>query len=71
MKSQQQATRIYAAHVIGIEAMLQRLHVPAESGFFIDPAKVSWSHVHTIEDFTKTVREICDLTFNEGKYAKH
>ena len=69
MNSQQQATKIYAAHVIGIEAMLKRLNVPAESDFFIEPVKANWSHVNTIESFTKTVRDICDMTFNEGKYA--
>lgn len=69
MKSQHLATRIYAAHVHGIEAMLKRLHTPVERDFFIEPVKANWSHVNTIESFTKTVRDICDMTFNEGKYA--
>jgi len=69
MHSQQLATRIYTAHVTGLKTMLKRLHAPVSNKFFIDPAKANWSHVNTIESFTKTVRDIYDMTFNEGKYA--
>ncbi len=71
MKSQQLATRIYVAHVAGLMTLLQRLNTPIESGFFIDPALANWSHVSTIESFTRTVRDICDMTFCEGKYTHH
>ena len=71
MNSQQLATKIYAAHALGLEAMLERLNAPAESDFFINPAKANWSHVNTIESLTITVKDICDMTFNEGKYATY
>jgi len=69
MKSQQQATRIYADHVTGIKAMLQRLSEAGDNHFFADPATVDWAEVGTIGHLAKKVRDICDMTFNEGEYA--
>ena len=65
MKSQQQATKIYAAYIVGVNAMLGRLNVPVGGDLFIDPAKATWAHVDTIRSFTGTIKGICDMTFNE------
>jgi mannose/cellobiose epimerase-like protein (N-acyl-D-glucosamine 2-epimerase family) len=71
MKSQVQATKIYAAHVAGLNAMFERLHASVGDDLFSDPAKVTWPQVEAITQLTRTVRDICDMTFHEGKYSTH
>jgi len=71
MKGQHQATKIYADHVTGIKAMLKRLSEAGEQHFFTDPATVNWADVGSIEHLAHKLREICDMTFNEGEYADH
>ena len=71
MKGQHHATRIYADHVTGINAMLKRLSEAGEQHFFTDPATVNWADVGSIEHLAHKLREICDMTFNEGEYADH
>ncbi|MDE3016313.1 MAG: hypothetical protein KGI29_05245 [Pseudomonadota bacterium] len=69
MKNQQQATRIYADHVTGIKAMLKRLSEAGDRDFFTDAATVNWADVGSIEHLAHKLRDICDMTFNEGEYA--
>ena len=69
MNSQQQATRIYADHVTGIKAMLKRLSEAGDWYFFTEPATANWADVGSIVHLAKKVRDICDMTFNEGEYA--
>ena len=69
MKNQQQATRIYADHVTGIKAMLKRLSEAGDRHFFTEPAKANWADVGGIEHLAHKLRDICDMTFNEGEYA--
>jgi hypothetical protein len=69
MKGQHQATRIYADHVIGIKTMLKRLSEAGDRHFFTEPAAADWADVGSIEHLARKVRDICDMTFNEGEYA--
>jgi hypothetical protein len=71
MNSQQQATKIYAAHAAGLHAMFDRLHAPVGDDLFTDAAKATWQQVAAITDLTHTIQDICDMTFNEGKYSTH
>ena len=69
MKNQKQATRIYADHVTGIQAMLKRLNEAGDRHFFTDPATANWADVGSIEHVAHKLRDICDMTFSEGEYA--
>jgi len=69
MKNQHQATRVYADHVTGIKAMLNRLSEAADRHFSTDPTAADWADVGSIEHLAQKLRDICDMTFNEGEYA--
>ena len=71
MRNKPQASKIYAAYMALLNGMFERLNAPVGGDLFIDPAEATWPHVEAITSLTSTVRDICDMTFHEGKYATH
>ncbi len=53
-----------------IDTMLARLQELSDDHFNISPDDVTWAHVGDLEHYAGLLKELTDLVFNEGEYAK-
>ena len=55
---------------IEIDAMLERLKSLSDDHFDTDPDAVHWGDVGTLNHYSSLLRQITDIAFSEGEFAK-
>lgn len=53
-----------------IDAMLERLSALSADHFETHPDGINWGHVGTLNHYRAKLREITDMAFSEGEYAR-
>ena len=55
---------------IEIDGMLARLKTLSDDHFDTDPDAVHWGDVGTLNHYSSLLRQITDIAFSEGEFAK-
>jgi hypothetical protein len=53
-----------------IDHMLARIQTLSDDHFDIDPDAVHWGEVGTLNHYSSLLRQITDIAFSEGEFAK-
>lgn len=53
-----------------IDTLFERLRVLSAGHFATNPEEVSWDHVGTLSLYRDRLRELTDMAFGEGEYAR-
>ena len=53
-----------------IDAMLERLAALSADHFQTNPEQINWAHVGTLNHYSSLRRQITDIAFSEGEFAK-
>jgi hypothetical protein len=53
-----------------IDHMLARIQTLSDDHFDTDPDAVHWGDVGTLSQYSSLLRQITDIAFNEGEFAK-
>ena len=53
-----------------IDEMLARIQTLSDDHFHTDPNKIHWGDVGTLNHYSGLLRQITDIAFNEGEFAK-
>lgn len=61
------ALAAFVAKKAEIDAMLSRLQAFSEDHFGVDPERVNWAHVGSLEHQALLLKQITDFAFGEGE----
>jgi hypothetical protein len=59
----------FLARKAEIDAILERLVALSADHFNVEPDRITWADVGTLEHYADRLREIADSAFREGEYA--
>lgn len=63
------ALAAFVAKKAEIDAMLARLQAFSEDHFGVDPERLNWAHVGSLEYQANLLKQISDFAFGEGEHA--
>ena len=63
------AVEAFIAAKLEFDDLLERLKDKSDDHFDVDPERVDWGHVGTLNKHLADLREIGDAVFKEGEYA--
>ncbi|MBC9248336.1 hypothetical protein H4P12_16835 [Paracoccus sp. 11-3] len=63
------ALAAFIAKKAEIDAMLARLQTFSEDHFGIDPERLNWGHVGSLDYQANLLKQISDFSFGEGEHA--
>ena len=69
-RNKETALAAFMAKKAEIDEMLARLTSLSDEHFNLEPDEINWSHVGTLGHYHGKLREIADMAFREGEYAK-
>ena len=64
------AVEAFSAAKLGFDDLLERLKDKSDDHFDVDPERVDWGHVGTLNKHLADLREIGDAVFKEGEYPE-
>ena len=64
------AVEAFIAAKLEFDDLLERLKDKSDDHFDVDPERVNWGHVGTLNKHLADLREIGDAVFKEGEYAE-
>ena len=64
------AVEAFIAAKLEFDDLLERLKDKSDDHFDVDPERVDWGHVGTLNKHLADLREIGDAVFKEGKFAE-
>ena len=64
------ALRAFLAAKRNIDHMLARIQTLSDDHFDTDPDAIHWADVGTLNHYSSLLRQITDIAFSEGEFAK-
>ena len=70
MSKRRTALDAFIAKKTEIDTMLARLKALSDDHFNVEPERVTWGDVGTLEHYAELLKRITDSAFKEGEYAE-
>jgi hypothetical protein len=68
-RTDEQALDAFLAKKAEIDSILERLAALSADHFNVEPDRITWGDVGTLEHYVSRLREVSDAAFREGEYA--
>jgi hypothetical protein len=68
-RTDEQPLDAFLAKKAEIDSILERLATISTDHFHVEPGRVTWGDVGTLEHYASRLREVSDAAFREGEYA--